>query len=226
MASNEGVKTNSDQLEDTKVASIPASAIKKRKPGRPKKDIDEPEQYISFHLRNQDRIDKYESISEKLASKDGRYKRTVNVMRYIIDLVYRVEMDDKGKMELDDVLDKRIELILSNEFLKNSYNVSDLKTVINKAVEDWLKNKKSDINLHNWDFRKHLGEDEKRVAMAFVENQMKPEHFKGLSVDELDSYLTGMDARKVRQVVRSFLKNHLIETDQVDGNDYYYAPLP
>lgn len=184
---------------------------------------DRPREYISFYLRQKERIAKYEELMNFLTN--GGQKKS-EILRNLIDLGYGVHIEGREFINLENPLDNQIKSILANEHLKKRYYVSNLKDVINRAVEDWLSTKKSEINLHNWDFRKNLPDDEKSVANTFVQYQMEPAHYNGLTLDELAKYIDNMDIRKIKQIVKGFVNGLLLESDTIDDNEYFYAPLP
>ncbi|MFX0182277.1 MAG: hypothetical protein ACFE95_04260 [Candidatus Hodarchaeota archaeon] len=146
----------------------------------------------------------------------------VDVVRTCIDEMYNSL--EQEKLSLRPILKQQVNLLLQNDYLSSRHLVLNLNDVVNEAVHQWIQTKKAEINLHHFPFRKELSEDEQQVALVFVENQFK--YDRGFLFKDLKSYLTELDDHIIQRILRKFTDNKLIVINNIDGVDYYYAPLP
>ncbi|MHA1984212.1 MAG: hypothetical protein ACW967_07645, partial [Candidatus Hodarchaeales archaeon] len=72
-------------------------------------------------------------------------------------------------------------------------------------------------------FRKELSEEERQIALVFVEHQLDFET--GMSLEDIKKFLPDIDQVRVNQIINQFLNSNLILATTVNNVKYYYAPI-
>ncbi|MFW9997876.1 MAG: hypothetical protein ACFFD4_37895 [Candidatus Odinarchaeota archaeon] len=194
----------------------------KKKAGRPRENKKDEILKTTFVLYSgeEDRKERFLAIQEKTD-----LNTITGVLRRCIDETHDRVVLGLDTLEIETEVEKEMRAILNSSFLKYEYHVSDRNSLINTALKEWLKSKRAEINLFAREFRHSLTDDEKSAALAFYEHQMKPEHPDGLTIEDLAGY-SGIDKRKILQIVKTFTKHGLVYMDIIKGTEYYYARLP
>lgn len=205
-------------LDSLSTDTDPEKGLKRKRGPREKMDSEDDAKRKHIHvILSSSRFEKFKSLKKALEQNSD-----VDVVRICIDEVYKSLNEEK--INLREILEKQVNLLLDNDYLKERYFVLTLNDVVNEAVHQWLQNKKGEINLHHFPFRQHLSEIEQQIALTIVEKQFN--YDRGLSFEDLKKHVEGVEDSKIRGILKKFIDNGLILTSQVQGVNYYYAPVP
>lgn len=162
------------------------------------------------------RIDKFNMIKHKL-----EINSDVDVMRTCLDIAYKQIIVDK--LSIKPELLNIAETISKIDFLQKKFLVFSVSDILNDALSKWIQNHYSDYSLFSFSLRKELTENERQVALALIKGQK--EYDSGMTLNKISEDLQDLEPKEILKIIKSFLEKELIQSTDLKGETYYYAPL-
>jgi len=167
--------------------------------------------------RNKEREEQVDAIKSKFG-----YQRDSQALSHALKSTYNQEILGKEKNEgiwLDTTVENAMKNLIGNSYLQEAYLFSDLQSLINGVLREWVKGQRSKINLRNFQFKNSLTDGEKTIATAFeLEEEDRP-----LTVANLKERVE-MEEKKIKKIVQRFVRNNLLVVFEEGGKKYYHLP--
>ncbi|MHA2298245.1 MAG: hypothetical protein ACXAEU_18310 [Candidatus Hodarchaeales archaeon] len=175
--------------------------------------------YVHVNFYEKERLNKFNDIKTR-----GSFVSDVDVMRHCIDQAYELIAGEKGSINLESVIAELADYYLANDYIRQKYFISDVNSLVNTAMKEWIRKNRTSITIHNHSFVNSLPKEEHDLALVFIEHQL--DHPKGFSFEDIKGYLEGIKEDEMRIIIDKFIRNQLVTSIIRDGVEYYHAPLP
>lgn len=184
----------------------------KKSRGRPKKDDDSDKLVLRIDLEKPLQNDFF-----KVKDSQGLTNNT-EVIRFCIR-----EIASSKMYRIPETTFKIIDEIVKDPRIQDKYVLTSVDDFISRSIRQFIMKTRQDrSNLHDWEFRSSLNEDERYVANVLIDLQ-DIHSTMGSSYDQIKGAIKSISEDALKSILMQFQNRHLVQQLEYNNQIYYYA---